>query len=115
MPETLTRLLEHLVTGISAATALVLACGVLYGLVWFGRAEFLQLTGRPCDTARAQIRKQVGFYLLFGIELLIAADIIETMIDPSIERVGVLGAIAVLRILIGYALSREIAELASAE
>jgi len=103
--------LESLVLGISIAAALVLAWGVVFGLIAFLRAETQRLRGRPCENAQMQLRRQVGFYLLFGLELLIAADVIETMIQPTLKRLAVLGGVTLLRIIMGYALGKELEHL----
>lgn len=111
MPETVKHILEYLVLGISVTTALVLTWGVLFGVIIFVRAELKRLSGRSCASDRILIRKQVGFYLLFGIELLIAADIIETMINPSLEHLAILAGVSAIRIATGYALGKEISHL----
>ena len=41
-------------------------------------------------------------------ELLIAADVIETMLEPTLDHLAILGGIALIRILVGYALSKEL-------
>ena len=57
------------------------------------------------------LRKQVGFYLLFALELLIAADIIETMVQPSLEHLAILGGVVAVRIIVGFALAKELKHL----
>jgi len=104
-------LLHSVVLGINAATVLVLAWGVLYGLIRFVRIEAGRLGKGACQEGMAALRRQVGFYLLFALELLIAADVIETMLSPTLEHLGILAGIAVIRIVIGYALGRELNEI----
>ncbi len=103
--------LEWVVLAINAITVAVLAWGVAYGLVRFIATEAMRLRGQDCASQRADLRRQVGFYLLFALELLIAADLIETMISPTLEHLAILGGVALLRIVIGYALARELHEL----
>lgn len=103
--------LQWVVLGINAATVLVLIWGVIYGLVRFIATERMRLAGEACDAQRAQLRRQVGFYILFALELLIAADIIETMASPTLEHLGILAGIALVRIVIGYALGKELGEI----
>ena len=46
---------------------------------------------------------------LLGLEVLIIADIVRTIIvDPTLESVAVLGAIVVIRILLSFSLEVEI-------
>lgn len=105
---TIADVLGALVVGISLVGAAVLTWGVLVGVVTFLRAEAKRIRGVSCDAERLRIRRQVGFYLLFALELLIAADIIETMIEPSFERLGILAGITALRIATGYFLGKEL-------
>ena len=69
--------------------------------VFYGRVEqeFIRL-GRA--------RYHIGYHLLLGLEFLIAADIVRTIVSPTLEELGILGAIVVIRIVIGYFLGKEI-------
>lgn len=109
--EAFQHVLEWIVLGISALTVAVLVWGVLYGAARFIATEAARLRGQDCETPRRALRKQVGFYLLFALELLIAADVIETMAEPTLEHLAILGGVAALRIVIGLALGRELKEL----
>lgn len=56
-----------------------------------------------------ELRENVGRVILLGLEVLIIADIIRTIVvAPSIESVGVLGIIVVIRILLSFSLEVEI-------
>ncbi|GJM17979.1 MAG: hypothetical protein DHS20C14_01920 [Phycisphaeraceae bacterium] len=103
--------LEWAVLGINTVCAAVLIWGVLIGI-----ARFVLLEARwgKRDTTRwPALRQRVGQYLLFGLELLIAADIIETMIRPTLSQLAILGGVSLLRIVTGYALGRELNEIAA--
>ena len=55
------------------------------------------------------LRRNLGRSILLGLEVLIVADIVRTIIvDPSIESVVVLGVIVVIRILLSFSLEVEI-------
>ena len=55
------------------------------------------------------LRRNLGRCILLGLEVLIVADIVRTIIvDPTLESVAVLGAIVVNRILLGFSLEVEI-------
>ena len=59
--------------------------------------------------AYGQLRRNLGRCILLGLEVLIVADIVRTIIvDPTIESVAVLGIIVVIRILLSFALEVEI-------
>jgi uncharacterized membrane protein len=55
------------------------------------------------------LRRNVGRSILLGLEVLIIADIVRTIIvDPTLESVAVLGAIVIIRILLSFSLEVEI-------
>jgi uncharacterized membrane protein len=55
------------------------------------------------------LRRNLGRCILLGLEVLIVADIVRTIIvDPTIQSVTVLGIVVVIRILLSFALEVEI-------
>jgi uncharacterized membrane protein len=55
------------------------------------------------------LRGNLGRVILLGLEVLIIGDIIRTIVvDPSLESVGVLGIIVVIRIVLSFSLEVEI-------
>ena len=61
------------------------------------------------QSAYEELRRNLGQAILLGLEVLIVADIIRTIIvEPTVESVGVLGAIVVIRILLSFSLDVEI-------
>ena len=46
--------------------------------------------------------------LLIALDFLIAADLLQTILDPTLEETAVLALIEVLRILLSWSLSKEI-------
>ncbi|MBA3812880.1 MAG: DUF1622 domain-containing protein [Alphaproteobacteria bacterium] len=56
------------------------------------------------------IRAVLGTYILFGLEFMIAADIIHTFIKPTQEDLIVLATIVAIRTVISYFLGREVDE-----
>jgi len=59
---------------------------------------------------REMLRHQFGSYLLLGLEFLIAADIIHTIVTPDMQGLIVLGAIVIIRTITGYFLNKELKE-----
>ena len=57
-----------------------------------------------------EIRAILGTYILFGLEFMIAGDIIHTFIKPSQEDLIVLATIVAIRTVISYFLGREVDE-----
>src|SRR5499427_256279 len=97
--------LHHTSYGIGVLGVLVIVFGVLSGLVRFVRAEFSAARGLAVDEARKQLRHILGYYLLLGLEFLIAADIIDTLMKPSVQDLLVLGAIVLIRTAISFSLN----------
>ena len=56
----------------------------------------------------SSLRRAIGLAILLGLELLVAADIIKTLIAPGIEDVLVLGIIVLIRTVLSFALQIEI-------
>jgi uncharacterized membrane protein len=73
-------------------------------------AEFASLKtgGKKALETEEKVRFNIDFNLIPGLEFLIAADIIRTIIEPTIEELAILGAIVAIRIALAFFLSREI-------
>ncbi len=95
---------------IGVVGVLVIVFGVLGGLVRFVRSEFFAVRGRDVEEERRKLRHVLGYYLLLGLEFLIAADIIDTLMKPTTSDLIVLGAIVLIRTLISYSLNLELAQ-----
>jgi uncharacterized membrane protein len=100
--------LHHISFGIGLLGVLVIVFGVACGLVRLLRAEFHAVFGRNIEEDRKQIRRALGYYLLLGLEFLIASDIIDTLMRPTLQDLGTLGAIVLIRTVISYSLNAEL-------
>jgi uncharacterized membrane protein len=103
------RIVEYVTLGLGVIGALVILFGVGIGLVELIRAEFggkAHATERPA--LFEDIRYDIGFHILLGLEFLIAADIIRTIIRPNLEELAILGGLVLIRTVISYFLGREI-------
>jgi len=56
------------------------------------------------------IRRELTDKIVFGLEFFIAADILSTLVAPTHEELILLGAVVVIRTLMGYFLSKEAEE-----
>jgi uncharacterized membrane protein len=70
------------------------------------------LRARRAETVRGaypDLRRDLGRCILLGLEVLIIADIVRTIVvDPTLDSVAVLGIIVVIRILLSFSLEVEI-------
>jgi uncharacterized membrane protein len=57
-----------------------------------------------------QARKELTNKIVFGLEFFIAADILETVRNPSQEELLLLGTVVLIRTVLGYFLSKEVSE-----
>ncbi len=82
---------------------------VIGGILALGRAgrELLGTADRALTYRR--LRSFLGRSILLGLEVLVAADLIRTVaVDPSLENVGVLGLIVLIRTFLSFSLDLEI-------
>lgn len=101
------KLLDGIALFIGLFGVLTIIWGSLKTLVRYVRAEYRDFaSGRADHTAR--LRQSFGTDLLLGLEFLVAADILHTLIKPDIEGLIVLGSIVAIRTVISYFLNREI-------
>ncbi|MFE6963888.1 DUF1622 domain-containing protein [Agromyces sp. NPDC057679] len=78
--------------------------GVLYAMV-DAAIRRIRRTGPVYE----QFRRVLGRGILIGLELLVAADIIRTVaVTPTLESVGVLGIIVLIRTFLSWSLAVEI-------
>ncbi|MDO8748465.1 MAG: DUF1622 domain-containing protein [Candidatus Omnitrophota bacterium] len=98
------------INGISFTLNIIGALITLRGIV-IALGEFLkkEFSGKK-DTIQLNesIRIALGSYLVLGLEFFIAGDIIKTIITPTWESLGILGAIVMIRTILSYFLTKEI-------
>jgi uncharacterized membrane protein len=104
------KILHYLYVGIGTIGVLVITWGVILITFRLLRAELGRLKGRRICKEREVLRHQLGSYLLLGLEFMIAADVIATIIHPTIKEIAVLASIVVIRTIISYFLDREMAD-----
>lgn len=54
------------------------------------------------------VRYKLGTYLLLWLEFLVAADILETVFAPSLEKIGILWGIVIIRTILNFFLNKEL-------
>jgi uncharacterized membrane protein len=101
-------ILEYISFAIGVVGTVVIVVGVIKGVYAIGRAGFFKSrAGDHKSLSLKESRYDIGFSLLLGLEFLIAADIIATILDPTLQGLAILGSIVGIRALIGYVLERE--------
>ena len=90
---------------VEAVGASILVLGGLGAFVRYG----WELVTRSAADSFGDLRKTLGRVILLGLEVLIIADIIRTIVvDQSIRSVTVLGVIVVIRVVLSFSLEVEI-------
>jgi uncharacterized membrane protein len=88
-----------------AIGALIIAIGVVVAVIMLARALSHQVTSHRF----VRTRLALGSFLVLGLEFQLAADIMKTAVAPSFSDIGQLAAIAGIRTLLNYFLTKEIA------
>ena len=108
-----THFLNILATVISVVSLLIVTYGALVAFISFLGNELKRFTGQYSTVNIRRLRAELGTYLLLGLELLIASDILKTVLEPSLDELAILGGIVVLRTILSVFLNKEIKELES--
>src|SRR5471030_2215308 len=75
----------------------------------FALARYVRQVFAGASESYRELRANLGRVILLGLEVLIIADIIRTIVvDQSLESVGVLGLIVLIRIVLSFSLEVEI-------
>ncbi|MFW6056260.1 MAG: DUF1622 domain-containing protein [Chloroflexota bacterium] len=104
------QILSAVSVGVGIAGVVVIVWGVILGIGKWAQIEIQFLRHRHSSRQKLLLRQQLGSSLLLGLEFLIAADVIRTVVQPSLEEVAVLGGIVAIRTVISYFLHREMAD-----
>jgi uncharacterized membrane protein len=98
--------MEEVARGVEVVGIATLVLGLVVALVQAARVLF---GGRDAEDAYRVVRTVFGRSILLGLEFLVAADIIRTVaVEPSLENVGVLGLIVLIRTFLSFSLEVEI-------
>lgn len=99
-------IMENVAKGFEAVGVVVF----VLGLVW-SAALAVSVWSRSKNGREAYrvLRESFGGVLLLGLEILVAADLIRTVaVSPTLENVGVLGLIVLIRTFLSFSLQIEI-------
>lgn len=102
----LARALEVLSVSVGALAAGILLWGIVRSAIVLARLELRGAMG--AERSRRELRHLLGYYLLLGLEFLVAADVIQTILTPTLEHVLVLGGVVLIRTVIGFSLHWEL-------
>jgi uncharacterized membrane protein len=103
---TFTEAMDHVAQGFEALGAFVLLGGLLLAVALAARTW---LRGHDGRRAYEVLRRAFGGAILFGLEILVAADLVRTVaVAPTLENVAILGVIVLIRTFLSFSLEIEI-------
>lgn len=98
-----TEFMEEIARGFEAVGVATIVIGGVVALV-AGAKDFHNASNFFVD-----VRREFGKPLILGLEILVAADIVQTItVDPSLESVAVLGILVLVRIALSFSLDMEV-------
>jgi uncharacterized membrane protein len=106
--ELIVHILDGVSLGIGIAGVAVVTWGAIKALVELVRLEILGLRRGFICSKREYLRHHLGSYLLLGLELLVAADVVHTIVKPDLQSLAILGGIVAIRTVISFFLNREL-------
>lgn len=99
---------DIVILAINFLSILVLVWGVLICAKRFIAVVFSREGKSAAQYKTMDAKIELGRYVLLGLEILIIADIIATIVHPDIEEIIKLAAIVAIRTVISYFLNKEI-------
>lgn len=105
------KIIQYIELVISIVSLAVVIYGAVIAFFCFVKAELQRFKGNFNIQKLRVIRADLGTYLLLGLELLIAADILKTILEPNVTELLILGGIVLLRTLLSFFLAKEIKDI----
>lgn len=105
MESTVVSLVLWLKLAVETAGAVIIGIGVVAAAYKFARSLM-----PPGLEGYNEIRLTLARFLALGLEFQLGADVLSTAVAPSWTQIGKLAAIAVIRTVLNYFLTREMRE-----
>ena len=102
------KILEHISSVVGIIGIAVIIWGLLMAMFEFVLMEYKRFRRQNICRIRENLRHHLGSYLLLGLEILIAADIVRTVYKPTLTDLAILGSIVVIRTILSFFLNREL-------
>jgi len=96
--------IEYVAKGLESLGVIIIASGALIAI-----SRFLIAQIKFKNHLYTRLRRELGKAILLGLEVLVAADIIATVVtEPTLKRVFTLGVIVLIRTFLSISLQVEI-------
>ncbi len=109
MEELFKAIASNVALGVELLASIIIGVGAIEALYRLVRHPFGGTMGLG---DKKEVWLHFAAWLVLGLEFELAADVLRTAISPSWDDIGQLGAIAVIRTLLNYFLSKDIKEFA---
>lgn len=86
----------------------ILCVGVVVGLYRLGLVEWASFKRKDVEHDRRVLRYHLGYYILLGLEFIVVADILRTIIHPGLNELIILGVVVLIRTVISVTLNWEL-------
>nr|WP_297632754.1 DUF1622 domain-containing protein [uncultured Clostridium sp.] len=86
---------------------IILIFGVCLTTFYFIKASLKSNDLNSLSQNNKNLRNQIASYILLSFEILIASDIIRSIIKPDLQDLLILGTLVIIRTLISYFLDKE--------
>ncbi|NSB13704.1 putative membrane protein [Clostridium beijerinckii] len=101
------KILEILIIVLQGLSITIIVWGVFLCLINFIKVE-ISINNRSNIVQKITSAKNyLGSYILLGLEILISADIIDSILNPTMHDILRLAAIVIIRTVISYFLNKE--------
>jgi uncharacterized membrane protein len=97
-------LIEIAAEGIEVFAVAIIVIAIVHGSV-----RYLIHIQKRVEDAYEQYKIQLGKALLLGLEFLVAADVVKTVVlEPTLQNVAILGLLVIIRTFLSWSLVVEI-------
>jgi uncharacterized membrane protein len=105
-PETISSWIEVIIASIEMLAVVILVISIVAAtIIYLDKKLFRRKEGNLYQQYRGNLARAI----LLGLEILIAADVIRTVVlDPTFESVTVLGLLVAVRVILSWSLLVEI-------
>jgi uncharacterized membrane protein len=100
-------ILNYVTVGIEVAAVIIIGVSSVIALIGYFRTLYRRQKGQDVSKGDA-VRFRLAGGLLLALDLVVGADILTTILDPSTEDLLRLAIIVAIRIVLGWSLSKEI-------
>ena len=106
----MTEFIENFAYAISIMSMAVISYGSILAILRFIQNEVSRVNGKFSFRRLNTIKINFSYYLLLGLDFLIAADVIRTIVENTLQDLAILGASVLIRTILAFFLGREMKE-----